>query len=189
MFADKNIILASLSPRRKHLLEQAEIDFIVRTAQVTEDFPSTLKPAEVPVFLAEKKAAAVREKDVKNALVLAADTVVILGNKVLGKPFDKKEAFQMLKSLSGRSHVVITGVCLMNESKKRVFSVQTKVYFRTLTDSQISHYIDQYKPMDKAGAYAIQEWIGLTGIERIEGDYFNVVGLPVGQVVEEISKF
>ncbi len=189
MFEDKNIILASGSPRRKYLLEQAEIEFVINKASVDEAYPTGMEPMEIPAFLAEKKALAVKPNCSKGALILAADTLVILGNKVMGKPVDKTDAFRILTALSGRMHVVITGVCLLLEKKKKIFSVGTKVYFRQLSPAQIEHYIDAYHPMDKAGAYAIQEWIGLTGIEKIEGDYFNVVGLPVGRVIEEISKF
>lgn len=189
MFEEKNIVLASLSPRRKQLLEQAEVKFVIKTWPVKEEYPPEILPAEVPVYLAEKKARAIQKHCSGEELILAADTIVLLDDQVLGKPKDKKQACEILASLSGKRHVVITGVCLLKGEEVKTFSETTKVYFRELSKEQIAHYVEQYDPVDKAGAYAIQEWIGLTGIEKIEGDYFNVVGLPVGRVVEEIGKF
>ncbi len=187
MFADITLVLASGSPRRKQLLEQAEVPFVVRKTDVNESFPKSLSPAEVPVFLAARKADAARKQGTRKELILAADTVVILEGKILGKPGDRDEAVKMLTGLSGRSHAVVTGICLQWGTAQRKFSVCTKVHFKKLSDQQINHYVDHYKPMDKAGGYAIQEWIGLTGIASIEGDYFNVVGLPVSKVLDEIQ--
>jgi septum formation protein len=189
MFEEKNIVLASLSPRRKQLLEQAEVKFVIKTWPVKEDYPPDILPAEVPVYLAEKKARVVQKQCSAEELIIAADTIVLLGEQVLDKPKDKNKASEILTSLSGKRHMVITGVCLLKGEEVKTFSETTQVYFRKLSKEQIVHYVEQYNPMDKAGAYAIQEWIGLIGIKKIEGDYFNVVGLPVGRVVEEIGKF
>lgn len=189
MFEEKNIVLASLSPRRKQLLEQAEVKFVIKTQPVEENYPPDILPAEVPVYLAEKKARMIQKQCATEELIIAADTIVLLDEKVLGKPKDKKQAMEILASLSGKKHSVITGVCLLKGEQIKKFSETTQVYFRRLSKEQISHYVEQYEPVDKAGAYAIQEWIGLIGIEKIEGDYFNVVGLPVGRVVEEIGRF
>lgn len=188
MFENIKLVLASGSPRRKQLLEQAEVAFVVKTIPVQEDYPESLLPEDVPVYLAHKKAIAARQFCEEDECILAADTIVLLQDKILGKPADKAEAVNMLSRLSGKRHKVITGVCLLMGTKKKSFSVSTKVQFTKLSGEQIRHYVDQYEPLDKAGAYAIQEWIGLTGIERIEGDYFNVVGLPVATVLKEIEK-
>lgn len=189
MFKDKKIILASSSPRRKELLEAAGVDFSVRTCFVEEDFPNGMPPEEVPVFLAEKKASAARKICTSGELILAADTIVLFQNKVIGKPHDEVHAAEILRSLSGNEHQVISGVCLTRGNRTKRFSEITKVFFRELSDAQIDFYIKNYQPFDKAGAYAIQEWIGLVGVERIEGDYFNVVGLPVGRVIGAIEEF
>ena len=189
MFDDQSIILASGSPRRQQLLRQAEIAFSLCPSSVKEDFPASMAPEEVPVFLAEKKAAAVAAGQPSTSLILAADTAVLLGDQVLGKPADRSKAVAMLNDLSGHTHRVITGICLQKGRRRRSFSVMTRVTFRKLSPFQIAHYVDHYAPFDKAGAYGIQEWIGLVGIESIEGDYFNVVGLPVARVVEAISNW
>jgi len=177
-----NIILASQSPRRKQLLEQAGYSFTVVIADVDETNPPGMPGIDVPEFLAKKKATAIEAHQSPDAVIIAADTVVLLDDEILGKPTDEAHARAILKKLSGRMHQVVTGVCIQKGEDQRSFSVITEVYFRPLTDEQIDFYIDQYKPMDKAGAYAIQEWIGLIGIERINGDYYNVMGLPVGEV-------
>ncbi len=187
MFENLKLVLASGSPRRKQLLEQAEVPFVVRKAEVVEYFPESLPPEEVPVFLAARKADAALKQGKPEELILAADTVVVLGDTIMGKPADPADAVKMLTALSGRSHAVITGICLRRGASQRTFSASTKVHFKKLSPQQITHYVDHYKPMDKAGAYAIQEWIGLTGVEGIEGDYFNVVGLPVSKVLEELT--
>ena len=180
------IILASGSPRRKQLLEAAHIDFEVIVADVDETNPPGMAGHEVPVHLAHKKAVEISRQHPEK-LVLAADTVVLLDDDILGKPKDEADAKAMLARLSGRVHKVVTGVCLMQDERADVFSVTTEVYFRHLTTAQISFYVDTYKPMDKAGSYAIQEYIGMIGIEKIDGDYYNVMGLPVGDVVKRLA--
>lgn len=179
------IILASGSPRRKQLLEAAHIDFEVMVADVDETPPQGMAGHEVPVHLAHKKAVAIG-RNFPDRLVLGADTVVLLDDDILNKPKDEADAMAMLARLSGRMHRVVTGVCLLQNDRADVFSVVTEVYFRSLTAAQISFYVATYKPLDKAGAYAIQEYIGMIGIEKINGDYYNVMGLPVGDVVKRL---
>ena len=181
-----NIILASQSPRRKQLMEMAEIQFDIIVADVDETNPPGMPGHEVPEFLAKKKADAVAHL-VQDAIVISADTVVLLDHHILGKPADAIHAKMILKRLSGRMHKVVTGVCIRKGEKETSFSVTTEVYFRKLTDAQIDHYITNYQPFDKAGAYAIQEWIGVTGIEKINGDYYNVMGLPIGDVLNVLK--
>ena len=181
------IILASQSPRRRQLLEMAEIEFEVLIADVDETNPPGMPGEEVPGFLAKKKADAVAHL-VNDAIVIAADTVVLLDHHILGKPKDAGDAKTILRQLSGRMHKVVTGVCMRRAGKEISFSTTTEVYFRPLTDAQIEHYITNYKPYDKAGAYAIQEWIGVTGIEKINGDYYNVMGLPIGEVINVLNR-
>lgn len=179
---DNKIILASQSPRRKQLMEMAELQFEVLITDVDETNPPGMRGDDVPLFLARKKADAVSHL-AKDAIVIAADTVVLLDHHILGKPTDEANAKDILQQLSGRMHKVVTGVCIRRNEKEAAFSVTTEVYFRPLTPAQIDHYITHYKPYDKAGAYAIQEWIGVTGIEKINGDYYNVMGLPIGDVI------
>jgi septum formation protein len=176
------IILASQSPRRKQLLEQAEIEFEIMVADVDETNPPGMPGTEVALHLAKLKADTVQHL-VEDAIVIAADTVVLLDDKILGKPRDAEHAREMLRMLSGRMHTVVTGVCIQSDSKQISFSTETKVYFRSLTKEQIGYYVESYMPFDKAGAYAIQEWIGMIGIEKINGDYYNVMGLPIGEVI------
>jgi len=176
------IILASQSPRRKQLMEMAELEFEVLVADVDETNPPGMPGEQVPEFLARKKADAVSHL-VSDAIVVAADTVVLLDHHILGKPTDAAHAKQILQQLSGRMHKVVTGVCVRKGAKEVCFSTTTEVYFRSLSERQIEHYISHYKPFDKAGAYAIQEWIGVTGIEKINGDYYNVMGLPIGELI------
>ena len=176
------LILASGSPRRKQLLELAHIDFEVITSDVDETPPVGMSCEEVPVHLAIEKARAVAEK-YPGRNVLAADTVVLLEGDILGKPESDEDAKLMLARLSGNMHRVVTGVCLLQNGAEQSFSVTTEVYFRPLSEAQISFYVDTYHPLDKAGSYAIQEFIGIIGIEKIVGDYYNVMGLPVGDVV------
>ena len=176
------LILASGSPRRKQLLELAHIDFEVVTSDVDETNPPGMPGEEVPVHLAKEKAAAVAGK-YPGRNVLAADTVVLLDDDILGKPANDAEAKAMLARLSGNMHRVVTGVCLLQHGQEHSFSATTEVYFRLLSEAQISFYVDTYHPLDKAGSYAIQEYIGIIGIEKIAGDYYNVMGLPVGDVV------
>ncbi len=182
---EKKIILASQSPRRKQLMELAELDFEIIIADVDETNPPGMPGEDVPQYLACKKADAVAHL-AADAIVIAADTVVLLDHHILGKPTSAANAMDILTALSGRMHKVVTGVCIRMNDKEIAFSVTTEVYFRPLTTGQIAHYIDKYKPYDKAGAYAIQEWIGVTGIEKINGDYYNVMGLPIGDVIKTL---
>jgi len=182
------IILASQSPRRKQLMEMAEMEFEILIADVDETNPPGMPGEQVPEFLARKKADAVSHL-VNDAIVIAADTVVLLEHHILGKPTDDAHAISTLKQLSGRMHKVVTGVCIRKGEKEMCFSTTTEVYFRQLTQNQIEHYVAHYKPFDKAGAYAIQEWIGVTGIEKINGDYYNVMGLPIGEVIVALKEF
>jgi septum formation protein len=184
---NNKIILASQSPRRKQLLEMAEIPFEILIADVDETNPPGMLGDDVPVFLAKKKADAVSHL-VHDAIVIAADTVVLLDHHILGKPTDAANAKTILQQLAGRVHKVVTGVCIRKNEKEVSFSTTTEVCFRPLTAEQIEHYITNYKPYDKAGAYAIQEWIGVIGIERIDGDYYNVMGLPIGEVVKVLKQ-
>lgn len=181
------IILASQSPRRKQLMEMAELAFEVIIADVDETNPPGMPGEEVPEHLSKKKADAVRHL-ANDAIVIAADTVVLLDYHILGKPTDAANAIDILKRLSGRMHKVVTGVCIRKGEKEVSFSITTEVYFRPLTEQQIIHYVEHYKPFDKAGAYAIQEWIGVTGIEKINGDYYNVMGLPIGDVIKVLDQ-
>lgn len=189
----KQLILASKSPRRKQLLEQAGITFMIKTIPTDETFPEEIQPEAAAEFIAAEKATALwatlSEEEQNQNVILAADTVVLLENRILGKPAQELQAVSFLKDLSGKAHEVITGVCILDKSGKKQFSVLTKVYFRNLTEEQILFYIRNFKPFDKAGAYAIQEWIGLIGIEKIEGDYYNVVGLPVGEVIKALHEY
>jgi len=188
-----SIILASQSPRRKSLLEQAELVFTVKTAHTDESYPDELEVEHVPEFIAGNKALAVLESVGKNAksdpVIIAADTVVILDGKIIGKPNDKDDAKAILKRLSGKMHKVITGVVMQSAERKVSFKDVTYVYFQDLTAQQIDHYVEKYNPMDKAGAYAIQEWIGLVGIKKIDGDFYNVMGLPITRVLKELNAF
>jgi septum formation protein len=188
----KSIVLASRSPRRKQLLEWAEIDFDVLVKETEEIFPPGLEVSEVPIHIARNKALAVQRSDIyqryeSGNVILAADTIVVLGETIIGKPFDEEEAVRILTSLSGKTHQVITGVVMMTNNKEIAFSDVTEVAFHELTDEQINYYVTHYKPLDKAGAYAIQEWIGVTGIKSIKGDFYNVMGLPVSRVVKELQ--
>lgn len=177
------IILASQSPRRKQLLEWAEVEFEIIVSETDESFPPGLSFADTALHIARKKAEAVAKKINSSLVILAADTIVICENQILGKPSDQKDAIRMLKALSGKTHEVITAVCITIGAKELSFTDSTSVEFHQLTDEQIRFYVDKYKPYDKAGAYAIQEWIGVIGIKRITGDFYNVMGLPVSRVV------
>jgi septum formation protein len=183
------IILASASPRRKQLLEWAEIPFDEVPSDSTELVPDGLPVSEIPLFLASQKAAIVRKKVSAEKIILAADTIVVLDKQMLGKPLDRADAIRMLSLLSGQVHEVITGVALTGTNKEILFAETTRVRFHPLTRAEIEHYIDIYRPYDKAGAYAIQEWIGVTGIHSIEGDFYNVMGLPVSRVIQELKTF
>lgn len=183
------IILASKSPRRRQLLNDLGVEFDVVTMDVDESFPETMPVDEVAVYLAEKKASAFSNVIKENQLVITADTIVAQGEIVLNKPEDACHAREMLQTLSGKKHQVITGVCLLSKSKKVVFSAKTDVWFKELSSDEIEYYIENFKPFDKAGAYGIQEWIGYIGIYRIDGSYFNVMGLPVQQLYSHLSNF
>jgi len=184
------IILASKSPRRQFLLKELGIDFKIDISQsIDEDFPHNLKAEEIALFLAEEKAKAFEGKLADNEVVITADTIVWINNHVLNKPQSHNEAISMLKKLSGNMHQVLTGVCLFSNFKKKTFFANTNVFFKVLTDSEIEFYLQNFKPFDKAGSYGIQEWIGYIGIERIEGSYFNVMGLPVQKLYAELNQF
>ena len=180
-----NIILASKSPRRKELLELLDLNFTVEVLEVNEVFPESLDVTKVAEYLANLKADAFTNIPT-DTVVITADTIVILDEQILGKPKDKAEAIKMLKTLSNRSHKVITGVCIKSKDKTVSFSNTTKVFFKELSSSEIDYYIENYKPFDKAGSYGIQEWIGAIGITKIEGSYFNVVGLPIQELNERL---
>lgn len=186
---NKQIILGSQSPRRKELLSDLDISFQTKTREVDEIYPEGLAATEIPVYLSELKAAAFENELQENEILITSDTVVSFNNTILNKPKDAKEAFQMLRMLSGNKNEVITGVCLLSTEKKSSFYVRTAVYFKELTDDEINYYIDRYKPFDKAGSYGIQEWIGKIAIHRIEGCYFNVMGLPLQALYKELSHF
>jgi nucleoside triphosphate pyrophosphatase len=184
----KKIILASQSPRRKQLLEWAEVPFDIVVRETDETFPSGLKVEEAAIYIARQKAVAVQSIVEEHAVVLAADTIVVLKGRIIGKPRDREEAIRILSDLSGQKHVVITGVVIANGKKQISFSDRTEVDFHELTRQQIEFYVDKYQPYDKAGAYAIQEWIGVVGIKSVAGDFYNVMGLPVSRVVKELKK-
>ncbi len=187
----QKIILASQSPRRKQLLEWAEVPFEIIIVTTDENYPDTLPVQEVAVYIAKHKAIAVKatlNSDYKNRTILAADTIVVLNERIIGKPKDRQDAIEILEALSGNHHKVITGVVILNGEKEIAFANVTDVLFHPLTSSQIEFYVDKYKPYDKAGAYAIQEWIGVIGIQSISGDFYNVMGLPVSRVVQELEK-
>jgi septum formation protein len=182
-----NIVLASQSPRRKQLLEWAEVNFEIIVEPTDETYPDNLDPGNVAIYIATQKAAAVKNK-APDKIIIAADTIVVLNNEIIGKPKDRQDAVQILSKLSGSHHQVITGVSIWNKSTEVSFSDLTDVEFHYLTQSQIEFYVDKYKPYDKAGAYAIQEWIGVVGIKTIRGDFYNVMGLPVSRVVQALEK-
>lgn len=184
-----DVILASTSPRRKELLTLGGVGFTVRTGHVSEDYEPGTPPVEVPEMLARRKALAVRALSGAADFILGADTIVLLEGRILGKPPDAGQAVEYLRLLSGKAHHVITGVCLIQGERIESFSVDTRVFFRELSWQDIDYYVTHYSPLDKAGAYAIQEWIGVRGVERIEGDYFNVVGLPVSEVIAHLKAF
>lgn len=185
----KHIILASNSPRRRELLAGLDLEFEVKVLpDIDESYPKDLPAAEVAGYISREKADSYRALIGEDDLVITADTVVIVGNEVLGKPKDADEARRMLHLISGRTHQVITGVCLLTTDKEHSFSVTTDVTFKQLSDNEITYYIEHYKPFDKAGAYGIQEWIGYIGVTSINGSYFNVMGLPVQRLWEEIKK-
>ncbi|MCA6074591.1 Maf family nucleotide pyrophosphatase [Fulvivirga sedimenti] len=185
----KTILLASNSPRRHELLRQAGLGFTVVQNLMEETFPQDMPPEEVPRYLAEQKAEFNKEILEGDEILITADTIVKLNDQILGKPNSTPEATELLKSLSGKWHEVITGVCLLSRTLQVSFSETTRVKFRNITEEEIDYYVRNYMPYDKAGAYGIQEWIGLIGIDRIEGSYFNVVGLPINRVWYELQQF
>lgn len=181
------LILSSNSPRRKELLAGLDVPFEVRVIDgIDESFPADLPTDEIAEFVAQKKAAAYTVCE--DEIVITADTIVVLDGKVLGKPHDLDDAAAMLQQLSGKTHRVITGVCIKNSVKQKAFSVVSEVTFKTLSDDEISYYVNRYKPLDKAGAYGVQEWIGYIGVTSLSGSYYNVMGLPV-QRIYEVLKF
>jgi septum formation protein len=179
------IILASQSPRRKQLLEWAEVNFEIVVSSTDESFPETLSPAEAALHIARNKALAVRQLHPRRT-ILAADTIVVLNKEIIGKPKDREDAISILSRLSAQQHQVITGVVILKEEEEHSFADTTDVAFHPLSHEQIRFYVDKYKPYDKAGAYAIQEWIGVVGIQKISGDFYNVMGLPVSRVVQAL---
>lgn len=184
---NKNIILASGSPRRQELFKELGLDFSIQVKVVEEIYPSTLKGAEITNYLAELKAAAFT-KLAENDIVVTSDTIVWLNEKAIEKPKDKQHAIEMLQELSGKCHDVITSICIKTATSQKVFYDVTKVCFKPLSLEEITYYVENYKPFDKAGAYGIQEWIGFIGVTKIEGSYFNVMGLPVHKLYEELMK-
>jgi septum formation protein len=186
------IILASQSPRRKQLLEWAEIPFEIMVQPTAETFPADMPVPQVPVHIAREKAIAVRKKyeqlHASDHIIIAADTVVVLKDTIIGKPANREDALDILGRLSGNKHQVITGVVIVKGDHEVAFADTTDVWFHPLTPEQIAFYVDKYQPYDKAGAYAIQEWIGVIGIKSIHGDFYNVMGLPVSRVVTELNK-
>ncbi len=192
----EKIILASKSPRRKQLLEWAEVPFEIIVSDTDESFPEQLSLNEIPIYIARQKAIAVKKQlqhtnglNQQLPIILAADTVVVLDNVIIGKPLNKTDAIKILTSLSSKVHKVITGVVILNGYKEIAFEDITTVQFHALTQDQIEYYVDNYRPYDKAGAYAIQEWIGVVGIKSVEGDFYNVMGLPVSRVLKQLQAF
>ena len=190
----QKIVLASQSPRRKQLLEWAEVPFEVVVQDTLETYPPNMVVEEIPIYIARQKAIAVREilgkreNKIHPDIILAADTIVVFENRIIGKPAGRQDALDILSLLSGNEHRVITGVVLLYGGNQVSFSDISTVVFHLLTQSQLEFYVDKYKPYDKAGAYAIQEWIGVVGIKSITGDFYNVMGLPVSRVVRELEK-
>ena len=183
------VILASNSPRRKELLAGLGVDYEVRTLpDVDESYPETLQGADIPLYIAKEKADAYVAMMQPGELMITADTIVWLDDKVLGKPRDREDALQMLRTMSGRTHEVFTGVCITTTDWQRSFTAQTEVRFATLSEEEIAYYVDNFQPMDKAGAYGVQEWIGFIGVENISGSYYNIMGLPVQKLYRELLK-
>jgi septum formation protein len=187
------IVLASASPRRKSLLEWADMEFDILVRETDESYPEGLSPEEIAVYIARGKALATLENKTyeryeSNVPILAADTLVVLDGKVIGKPLSREQAIETLEALSGKKHLVITGVVLMTKDKEISFCDQTEVNFNAFSRDDIEYYVDKYKPYDKAGAYAIQEWIGVIGIREIHGDFYNVMGLPVSKVLAKLAE-
>ena len=182
------LILASASPRRQQLMKDAGFTFEVRLKNVEEKYPQELHWENVPEYLSKVKASAFREELKADEVLITADTVVCIHDRILGKPADRKEAISMLQELSGNRHLVVTGVSVTTRTEQLSFSSRTDVFFKRLSNEEIELYVDTYKPFDKAGAYGIQEWIGYIGIERIEGSFYNVMGLPIQKLYETLRK-
>ncbi len=183
-----NIILASASPRRRELLSGLGVSFeTLCLPGIDESFPDSLPANEVAGYISIKKAEAYKQQMQTNQLIITADTVVVSENRILGKPHSRENAVEMLRFLSGKTHHVITGVTILTTDKQKTFSVSTDVTFADITDEEINYYIDRYQPMDKAGAYGIQEWIGFIAVESISGSYFNVMGLPIQRLYQELK--
>lgn len=184
----KNIILASGSPRRQQYFKELDLDFTIQLKEVEEVYPNHLKAEEITNYLAELKAAAFEHLN-ENDILITSDTIVWHEGKALGKPKDYQDAFQMLKSMSNKTHEVITSVCFKTNAKTETIFEVTKVTFKAISDEAITYYLDNYKPFDKAGSYGIQEWIGLVAISKIEGSYANVVGMPVDKVYDKLIEY
>jgi septum formation protein len=185
-----HIVLASQSPRRHYLLKELGLDFEIRVTHVKESYPDGLSPEEIAIYLAKLKAGSFDTSRMpEKELIITADTLVVIGNEILGKPKNYNDAVVMLARLSGRKHDVITAVCLKSKKKEKIFHVRSSVIFKELTKEEITYYVDNFQPFDKAGAYGIQEWIGYIGISAIEGSFFNVMGLPVKELYEELLAF
>lgn len=186
---NKNLILASGSPRRKQILEELGLSFSVEIRKVIETYPSHLSTPEVALYLAELKAEPFKNDLGEDDILITGDTIVCFEGEVLGKPKDRKEAYEMIRTLSNNKHEVISSVCLKSKNKTAVFKDYTTVYFKELTKLEIDYYLDYYQPFDKAGAYGIQEWIGQIGIKKIEGSYYTVMGMPIHLLYENLMKF
>jgi septum formation protein len=184
-----HFILASKSPRRQYLLKELGLAFEVRTKEVDESFPEQLKAEQIPLYLSEKKANEFKDELTDQTIVITSDTIVWIENQALNKPVDKADAIRMLQLLSGKMHKVYTGVCLKSKHKTQSFYACTNVYFKSLSLQEIEYYVTNYNPYDKAGAYGAQEWIGYVAVEKIEGSYFNVMGLPLKELYEHLLKF
>ena len=183
------IILGSASPRRELLFKELGVAYTTMAKEVEEDFPAHFRREDSAMFIARKKSLAFKSEVQGGGIVITADTLVAVDDLLLGKPTDAKDAERMLRLLSGRRHMVITGVCIMSAKKSESFFVKTDVIFKALRDTEITYYVENFKPMDKAGAYAIQEWIGMIGIEYIQGSYYNVMGLPTKELYENLLRF
>ncbi|MGB1104779.1 MAG: Maf family nucleotide pyrophosphatase [Crocinitomicaceae bacterium] len=186
---NKTVILASKSPRRQELLKGLDIDFEIKTKEVDESYPDRLSPFQVPVYLAEKKADAFMDGLTKDSILITSDTIVVLNGEILEKPKTLEQGKEMIRLLSGNEHTVVTGVCVRSQEKSISFSDETKVLFTTFSEDEIDYYINKYKPFDKAGSYGVQEWIGYVGIEKLEGSYYNVMGLPVHKLYAVLKDF
>ena len=186
---NKKLILASKSPRRQELIKGINIDFEIFTYEVDESFVADLKAEEIALFLAEKKSNAYPNTLNENEILLTADTIVWINNHVLNKPVDENEAFEMLKEISGTMHEVYTAVCLRSIQKVKIFYERTEVFIKKISDDEIRYYINNFEPFDKAGSYGIQDWFGYTSVEKINGCFYNVMGLPINKLHDELKYF